>query len=82
MVSANGHVLKTVKGKAIGEVQIVDDKANVAVERGDKVFFNPLPYLSHKHIFCNLDLPFDIRRKKIKKMDVEYVEFVRDSRIK
>ena len=38
MVSANGHVLKTVKGKAIGEVQIVDDKANVAVERGEKSF--------------------------------------------
>ena len=35
-VSANGHVLKTVKSKGIGVVTIVDDKANVDVERGKK----------------------------------------------
>ncbi len=35
VVSANGHVLKTVKSKATGEVQIVDDKANVSIERGE-----------------------------------------------
>ncbi len=44
MVSANGHVLKTVKSKATGEVQIVDDKANVAVERGEQFL---VPCMTH-----------------------------------
>ena len=32
-VSANGHVVKTVKGNIIGVVTIVDDQADVELER-------------------------------------------------